>query len=295
MNKFLTAAITKSPTNGTGEFEAVVYDPAAGDVDGVVITVQAMKAAAATFVLRDRDLVLRWNHDRTDPDSALGVITDVKVSDGKLLIRGRLDLSNEKSVRVHEGMLTGRINEFSIAWTSPPDGFYESNGVVYITDMELTEISVVPAGANRGTRLVSVKSFPASAELARYARLIDEAAKIGPTVGQKVLERERQLLAERMAAERAAAVRAKEAREDIDRRSLALTFGPSRRVQVDPRTMRVIRSDDDDREAVRRENELAAIQAREAERAEEAAAATRAAEFLARTGYEGTVYRQERW
>lgn len=158
--KYLTATLTKTPTDGSGTFEAIVYDPAAGDVDGIVITAEGMRRAVAMFHRRGRNLVLRWAHDKEDPDSALGTINDVRMSDGKLVVRGALDLQNGKSMRIYEGMLTGRINEFSISWASPPGGSHERDGLMFVDDMELLEVSVVAVGANRGTRLLAVKSAP---------------------------------------------------------------------------------------------------------------------------------------
>jgi hypothetical protein len=159
--RFLTAALTKSPTDGTGRFEAIAYDASAGDLDGVVITPAGIDKAVRTFAERKRPLVLRWQHQVNDPDTALGVIDRVWRAGPRLMVAGRLDLKNALSVRCYEAMLQGRLNELSISWFANPRGSAVRDGILYESDIELMEISLVAVGSNRGTLVTAVKTAAA--------------------------------------------------------------------------------------------------------------------------------------
>jgi len=176
--------ITKAPTDASGKFEIVAYDRHAGDVDGRVFTLAEMQSAVRTFERRGRPLVLRWSHDMQDPDSALGIITRLWIDGGKLMAAGRFDLENPLSVRVYEGILTGRINEFSVGWIDNGDG-----------TIDLLEISAAAAGANRGTGVACVgdsckcagacqTSRGVGLPAAREASPAAYAAKIAAAVGE---------------------------------------------------------------------------------------------------------------
>jgi Caudovirus prohead serine protease len=114
-----------------------------------------------------------------------------------LIVEGQLSLDNARTLNVYEGMLRDTINEFSIGYivlaehkeSSPQYGTYSA-----LTEVSLSEISVVYAGANRFTRLLDIKSNTTSsnttstvtrtaepwrADLEDWNRRIDEAA--GPS------------------------------------------------------------------------------------------------------------------
>lgn len=237
-----TATITKSRTDGSGEFEALVYDPDAGDTDGIVITRAALESAVETFNRRGRDLVLRWSHDLSQPDAALGVITKVWLDGSRLIVRGKLDLGNDLSVRVYEGMLAGRINEFSISWSAPLDAGVERDGKLFIVgDIELIEVSAVAAGANRGTRLLSIKA--ATTEAAKLRETI--LAAVAPTKAPNGAD-----VAAELRAHDARVKAARDQRERAAQASAALdrfrTSNPRPTVLVADPKMRVVRDDERD-------------------------------------------------
>jgi hypothetical protein len=132
----------------------------------------------------------------------LGTITDVEVVGTTLVVRGKLDLTNPKSMRVYEGMLAGRINEFSVSWSVPAGGAYERDNVTFVTVMELIEVSAVAAGANRGTRLVSVKNAPATLDSEPIERLSEwESVQLQVAVRSLELKAEERYLSDHPAAD----------------------------------------------------------------------------------------------
>jgi len=220
--RYLTATIRKSPTDGTGRFEAIAYDATAGDVDGIVVTPAGIASAVRTFERRGRPLVLRWQHQIDHPDTALGTITRVWQDGSRLMVAGQLDLSNPLSQRAYEAMLTGRLNELSIAWQEYATGTERRDGVAYMSDIELIEVSLVAAGANRGTRVTSVKSAPTEAANLRetiLAAVAPTKAPNGADVAAELAAHETRVKAARAERDRRAAERAatESRREDIER------------------------------------------------------------------------------
>lgn len=71
------------------------------------------------------------------------------------------DLDHEPAVAVYEGLLSGRLNEFSIGYAVTAEHREKSRdfGEYNVLDsVEVLEVSVVHAGANRFTRVLEVKS-----------------------------------------------------------------------------------------------------------------------------------------
>lgn len=153
------AYLTKSPSDGSGRFEALVYS-AGEDIDGVFIDPSGVRSAVAAFQKRNRPLILRVQHS-ADPEAAIGLIDRVWSNSAgtELYIAGQLNLQSPVAQTVYENWLTlGDANEFSIAWAAE-DGYKADDGM-HITQLELLEVSSVAMGANRGTRLISVKAAP---------------------------------------------------------------------------------------------------------------------------------------
>jgi len=196
--KITKARITKSPSDGSGRFVALVSTfGLPPDDQGDVIDRWAYERYIADAVARNRMPSVWWGHGYSDPQNAIGRITKMATTDEGLVVEGQLSLDNARALNVYEGMLRGAINEFSIGYivlaehkeSSPQYGTYS-----VLTEVSLSEISVVYAGANRFTRLLDIKSNTASsnttstvtwtaepwrADLENWNRRIDEAA--GPS------------------------------------------------------------------------------------------------------------------
>jgi len=161
--KRFAAQIKTAPTDGTGRFSAIVstFGPPP-DHQGDVVSPGAFLHSIAEWRRRGKRPSIWWEHDYKNPAAALGTIERMFETDAGLVIEGKLDLSHEPAVAVYEGLLAGRLNEFSIGLAvleqhrqMMSDGFLEYN---VLDELEPLEVSVVHAGANRFTRLLDVKS-----------------------------------------------------------------------------------------------------------------------------------------
>jgi len=163
--KQIKAAITRSPTDGSGQFVAMVspFGPPPDSV-GDVITAGAYSATIMDATVRNPGALwtLWWNHQYDDPENAIGVITAAAETSEGLFVAGQLDLENDRAVKVYEAMLAGTLRKFPIGFGIVETHWGELDGkpVRFLDELELLEISVVWKGAAYGTRLVEVRSAP---------------------------------------------------------------------------------------------------------------------------------------
>lgn len=144
----LVTAYLKAGTDPDASFEIVAYDPHSDDIDDLPLAPAYVRTAPENFRRRGRNLALRWAHNMTEPNAAIGLIDRVWTDDlDRLMVSGRFDLDNNLALSVWEGVLFERITEASISWDTLDDG-----------SMELIEVSIVSAGANRGTGITCAGS-----------------------------------------------------------------------------------------------------------------------------------------
>jgi HK97 family phage prohead protease len=170
--KITKARITKSPSDGSGRFVALVSTfGLPPDDQGDVIDRWAYARYIADAVARNRMPSVWWGHGYSDPQNAIGRITKMGTTDEGLVVEGQLSLDNARALNVYEGMLRGTINEFSIGYivlaehkeSSPQYGTYS-----VLTEVSLSEISVVYAGrigsrgcsTSRATRRAATRPRP---------------------------------------------------------------------------------------------------------------------------------------
>jgi HK97 family phage prohead protease len=163
--KQLYGKIVKSPTDGSGRFRAIVstYGPPP-DVQGDVIEFGAYaKSIVDAKIRRDRAgglglWGLWWNHGKSAPENVIGLVVGAEETPDGLVIDGLLALEqSDLAVTIYEKMLSGMLNEFSIGYILHKERKHPA-GYHLREEIELTEVSVVAAGANRYTRLLDVKS-----------------------------------------------------------------------------------------------------------------------------------------
>jgi HK97 family phage prohead protease len=160
--KRFTASVKKSPTDGSGRFTAIVstFGPPP-DVQGDVVAPGAFLRSIMDWLTRGRKPSIWWDHSYDNPAAALGTIERMFETEEGLVIEGALDLDHEPAVKVYEGLLSGRLSEFSIGFAiieAHKESSVEFGHYQVLDELELLEVSVVHAGANRYTRLVDVKS-----------------------------------------------------------------------------------------------------------------------------------------
>jgi len=169
--KYATGIITKAPTDGSGTFTALVStfggDP---DAQGDVVDEGAFTKTIADWRGKGRFPPVFWTHGVEDPTNAVGVLTSMAETREGLVVDGKLNLAKDRAVSVYEGLLDGSIQEFSIGY-SVHEQFKDADGVNHLAEVELLEVSIVVSGANRHTRLLSVKSRASAGQMAAMARM----------------------------------------------------------------------------------------------------------------------------
>lgn len=179
--KYATVKLTRTPTDGTGQFTAVVStfggEP---DADGDIIAPGSYDLTIAEWKAKGDLPTVWWMHGYDDPMNAIGKLTDIRIEGSRVVVDGQLDLSNPRAQTTYEGMLTGKLNEFSIGY-AVRDGHYDKAlDANMITDLELLEVSIVFAGANRHTSLISVKTALEAGEFDTARQLANEPTELPP-------------------------------------------------------------------------------------------------------------------
>lgn len=274
--QLITAQMKRTPTDGSGRFTALVSTfSSTPDSQGDIVLRGAYRDTIAEWARRPRKMALWWNHAYSDPGSAIGTVFAMRETEEGLVVEGMLNLSNAKAQHVYEGMLASTVGEFSIGYNVAPEDYETVGDVRYLRRVELLEISVVSMGANRETRLLSVKSAPRPtdpilqrlralcADVAGTARTPAPAriAPENPAALLKRLQRECPAGVEELEAaagrERAAAAKAHavEIESEVVRQTVAAVRGRGfERVRVDSK-MRPYFEHDDAREADRKATE----------------------------------------
>jgi hypothetical protein len=57
-----------------------------------------------------------WQHSYKNPAASIGIVDRMYETNAGLVIEASLDLDHEPAVAVYEGLLSGRLNEFSIGF-----------------------------------------------------------------------------------------------------------------------------------------------------------------------------------
>jgi HK97 family phage prohead protease len=162
--KQVRARVTKSPTDGSGRFVALVstFGPPPDDGGDIISPGAYDGTITRAKVEHPRELwPVWWQHGYQDPANSIGIITDAATTSEGLLVEGRLDIDNsETAARVYEGLLDGRIREWSISFAviREHDGEWDGKAAHFLDELELLEISSVVAGMNRFTRTLDVKA-----------------------------------------------------------------------------------------------------------------------------------------
>jgi uncharacterized protein len=105
-----------------------------------------------------QSIKLLWQHD---PSMPIGVYEDIQEDEKGLLVRGRL-LVNEvaKAKEAYALLKSGAITGLSIGYSIKPNGsLLGPDGVKYLTDLNLREISLVTFPANTLANVTSIKSI----------------------------------------------------------------------------------------------------------------------------------------
>lgn len=195
------AAHVKSVGSDEGTFEAIVAVFNNVDSYGDVILKGAFADTLEEWGGSGYPIPVVWSHDKDDPFSHIGHVTEAKETDTGLLVKGALDLENPKAAQVHRLLKGGRVKEFSFAFSYTPEDVNPAkrDGVEVreLKRLKLYEVGPTLVGANPATELLSVKSAgeseakedtlekarsDAAAVLDRLDEVMSEASKIAERI-----------------------------------------------------------------------------------------------------------------
>lgn len=168
LNKAFTTKATPTEGGRPGEFTALVSAFGVKDLHGEVVDHGAFTQSLGEWAAKGGNLPVIWSHQWGDPDSFIGEYPDAEETEDGLLLRGLLDVEdNKRAARVYDLMRKRRVVEFSIGggvrdWelVEPSD----SDPVLHLTNIDLWEAGPCFKGVNPGTELQSVKAQQTQAE-----------------------------------------------------------------------------------------------------------------------------------
>lgn len=162
------AVALKSAPDDEGSFEALVAVFNNIDSYGDVI----LKGAFADTLTEWKDsgypVPVVWSHDKDDPFSHIGVVTEAKETDTGLVVKAQLDMENPKAAQVHRLLKGGRVKEFSFAFSYDMEDVSPAKRdgaeVRELKKLKLYEVGPTMVGANPSTQLIGVKSLKAEGD-----------------------------------------------------------------------------------------------------------------------------------
>jgi HK97 family phage prohead protease len=116
VTKFRSATITKSATDGSGRFTALlaVYGPPR-DHQHEIFDKVAFTESILDWLERGARPGIFFNHDASHPNSRIGEIVAMHEDEG-LLIEGQLFLKNDLALQVYESLLTSSLDSVSVGY-----------------------------------------------------------------------------------------------------------------------------------------------------------------------------------
>src|SRR6266498_964343 len=157
MEHLLLKAATTATTD-QGEFTAIA---AAYTVDRVKdrIVPGEFKNTIDRWQQSGKLIPLHWNHEG-DPKSIIGSITpaSMRETDDGLYVEGKVDLNDSETAReAWRSMKNGSMSlSFGYIATKTRKA---TGGITNLLELDLFEVSIVPAPANADTRVLSLKAL----------------------------------------------------------------------------------------------------------------------------------------
>lgn len=176
MKKLILQA--KVAATDLGEFVAIA---AAYSLDraGDRIVPGAFAKTIERWQASGKQVPLHWNH-QGEPDDIIGTIDPfaMKETDAGLLVAGRVDLDD--SAKGREAWRSIKAGSMSLSFGYMVVAGEETKDAYELHELDLFEVSVVPAPANADTRFLELKSVPEMGpeeireEIAQLRKRLDE-------------------------------------------------------------------------------------------------------------------------
>lgn len=95
-----------------------------------------------------------WQHDITNP---IGSYVELKEDDKGLFVKGRINLGTRQGKEAYALLKAGDLDSLSIGYMPTEDGWAVKDGIRYLTEVMLYEISLVTIPANPEATIDEVK------------------------------------------------------------------------------------------------------------------------------------------
>jgi HK97 family phage prohead protease len=150
------------PQDGLEEGEFTAYAAVKNNIDsyGDKIVDGAFKKTLSTWDVSGNFIPLLFGHNMSDPDFNLGHVITATEDEKGLLVHGKLDLSNPKSLQTYKLLKGKRLDQLSFAYIVTEGAWVDSKeegGYYELRELDLLEVSLVTVGANRATHVTGVK------------------------------------------------------------------------------------------------------------------------------------------
>jgi HK97 family phage prohead protease len=155
-----------------GEFSAIAAAYSI-DRDGDQIVRGAFRNTIERWRASGKRIPLHWNHSPV-PRDIIGSVepASMREIDDGLFVRGKLDIAKSNNARDVWELVKNSVVSLSFGYLAT-DKATRSDGVQELRELDLFEISIVPAPANADTRILSYKSAgPGEAEIEPEPRVL---------------------------------------------------------------------------------------------------------------------------
>ena len=140
-----------------GEFSAIAAAYSI-DRDGDQIVPGAFRRTIERWQASGKRIPLHWNHSPVPKDIVGSIDPDsMRETDDGLYVRGKLDIAKSDNARDVWELVKNSVVSLSFGYLAT-DTFKRADGVQELREIDLFEISIVPAPANPDTRILSYKS-----------------------------------------------------------------------------------------------------------------------------------------
>jgi len=125
------------------------------DSHGDSIVAGAYQASLKQHRANGTTPVMLWSHKTESP---IGRWTSLSEDSRGLLVAGQLNMKTGGGREAYEHLRAGDLNGLSIGYRVPPGGSQHKDGVTYLTQINLQEVSVVAVPSDSDARISAVKS-----------------------------------------------------------------------------------------------------------------------------------------
>lgn len=164
------AAALDLDVKADGEGFLTGYASVFGVVDrqGEIVRRGAYSRTLTEHKLQGTHPAMLWSHMLERP---VGRWVELREDQRGLWAKGKLSLNTDAGKQAYAHLVNGDLDGLSIGFVVPEGGRkYAADGTFELLDIDLVEISIVTAPANRGARISSVKALSTKSELVDLLR-----------------------------------------------------------------------------------------------------------------------------